>query len=202
MIKVNKMKQCVIGCSIGTILLFSLAAFSCKGENDNQPSVSKVSPDIEEIRSMCSLATTELDYNNVAKSAKSYWLFGKHEKKLWIEHKGIVKVGIDVNKLEIYPEEDSWHVTIPKAEILSARCDPESFNQDSFTKSNFPLIKISGYEQNEAMDKAVEDMKKDAEGNKEILYDAQIKAKKIIENYFSQLNRKTNSEVNIKWDLQ
>lgn len=201
MIKVNKTKL-IIGCSVAVVLLVSLAVFSCKGASLNHPSVSQIAPDVEEIRSICSLATTELDYNNVAKSKKTYRFFKTREKKLWIEHKGVVKVGIDVNKLEIFPEEDSWHITIPKAEILSVSCDPESFNQESFTKSNSSLKKFSAYEQNKAMAEAINNMKIDAESNNEILHDAQIKAKKIIENYFVQLNKKTNNEVHIIWDLQ
>ena len=201
MTKINKTKL-VIGCSLTSIVLLTLVAFSCAGATDKPASVSQFTPDVEEIRSICSLATTELDYNNVAKSKKTYWFFKKREKKLWIEHKGVVKVGIDVNKLEIVPEDDSWHITIPKAEILSVSCDPDSFNQASFTMSNSSLRKFSAYEQNKAMSEAVNNMKIDAESNNEILHDAQLKAKKIIENYFSQLNKKTNNEVHIKWDLQ
>ena len=52
------------------------------------------------------------------------------------------------------------------------------------------------------MAEAVNNMKIDAESNNEILHDAQIKAKKIIENYFSQLNKKTSNDVQLKWDLQ
>lgn len=68
--------------------------------------------------------------------------------------------------------------------------------------SNSSLRKFSAYEQNKAMSEAVNNMKIDAESNNEILHDAQLKAKKIIENYFFQLNKKTNNEVHIKWDLQ
>lgn len=194
MAKVNRTKL-ISGCSLASIVLLTLAAFSCAGAIDKPASVSQFTPDVEEIRSICSLATTELDYNNVAKSKKTYWFFKKREKKLWIEHKGVVKVGIDVNKLEIVPEDDSWHITIHKAEILSVSCDPDSFNQASFTMSNSSLRKYSAYEQNTAMSEAVNNMKIDAESNNEILHDAQLKAKKIIENYFSQLNKKTNNEV-------
>lgn len=201
MTKVIKTKL-IMGCSFVSVLFLVFASFACSGVADNHSSLSHFSPDVEEIRSICSLATTELDYNNVAKSVDKYWFFGKREKKLWIEHKGVVKVGIDVNKLEIFPEEDSWHITIPKAEILSVSCDPDSFNQDSFTISNSCLRKFSVYKQNEAMAEAEQNMRTDAESNYEILHDAQIKAKKIIENYFSQLNKKTNNEVSIKWDLQ
>lgn len=199
--KINK-KFFIIGFSSICVLFLLIAAFSCIASFDKAPSVSQVVPDVEEIRSLCSLATTELDYNNVAKSTKSYWFFKKREKKLWIEHKGVVKVGVDVNKLEIISEDDSWLITIPKAEILSVSCDPDSFNQDSFTMSNSILRKFSAYEQNKAMSEAVNNMKIDAESNNEILHDAQIKAKKIIENYFSQLNKKTSNNVQLKWDLQ
>ena len=199
--KINK-KLFIVGFSSICVLFLLITVFSCITSFDKTPSVSQVAPDVEEIRSLCSLATTELDYNNVAKSTKSYWFFKKREKKLWIEHKGVVKVGVDVNKLEIIPEEDSWLITIPKAEILSVSCDPDSFNQDSFTMSNSILRKFSAYEQNKAMSEAVNNMKIDAECNNEILHDAQIKAKKIIENYFSQLNKKTSNNVQLKWNLQ
>lgn len=202
MIKINKTTLLIIGCSLAGVLLLSLVAFSCTRATHNHSSVSQFTPDVEEIRSICSLATTELDYNNVAKSKKTYGFFRTREKKLWIEHKGVVKVGIDVNKIEIVQEEDSWHITIPKAEILSVSCDPDSFNQESFTMSNSSSRKFSAYEQNKAMAEAVNNMKIDAESNNEILHDAQIKAKKIIENYFVQLNKKTNNEVHIIWDLQ
>lgn len=198
---INK-KLFIVGLSSMSVMFLLITAFSCAGSSEKATSVSQVALDVEEIRSLCSLATTELDYNNVAKSTKSYWFFKKREKKLWIEHKGVVKVGVDVNKLEIIPEEDSWLITIPKAEILSVSCDPDSFNQDSFTMSNSILRKFSAYEQNKAMSEAVNNMKIDAESNNEILHDAQIKAKKIIENYFSQLNKKTSNNVQLKWDLQ
>lgn len=68
--------------------------------------------------------------------------------------------------------------------------------------SNSILRKFSAYEQNKAMSEAVNNMKIDAESNNEILHDAQIKAKKIIENYFSQLNKKTSNNIQLKWDLQ
>ena len=95
-----------------------------------------------------------------------------------------------------------WVITLPKAEVLDVKCAPDSFTKDSFTISNSWLRKFSVYKQNKAMAEAEQNMRTDAESNNEILHDAQIKAKKIIENYFAQLNIKTSSEVNITWDLQ
>lgn len=87
--KINK-KLFIVSFSSICVLFLLIAAFSCIASFDKTPSVSQVTPDVEEIRSLCSFATTELDYNNVAKSTKSYWFFKKWEKKLWIEHKGVV----------------------------------------------------------------------------------------------------------------
>ena len=181
------------------LVLMILGSIASKAYRRNL--VIHTEPDIEEIRSICKLATTEVDYNNVAETSKRYGSFKKHEKKLWIEHKGIVKVGIDVNQLEIIPDGNTWLIRIPKAEILSVTCDPESFKEESFTISKSKFGRISAKEQNEAMAVAISNMKVDAESNHEILHDAQLKAKKIIENYFQQFNKQAAEEIHIKWEL-
>lgn len=198
----NKKVVCLI-CG-GVTLFFALViSLSIAGKNkfNSEKQTFYITPDVEEICYICSLATTELDYNNVAKVSKSYWFMKKREKKLWIEHRGTVKVGIDVNKLEISSENNVWTLRIPKAEILSVSCNPDFFTENSFTISDSNWKKISAYDQNAAMAKAISDMKVDAENNTAILHDAQIKAKKILENYFNQLNIKTNSNIQIKWEL-
>lgn len=149
--------------------------------------------DIERMQEICKRATIELDYNDVAKVSAGYWFFKKRNKQLWIEHKVLVKIGIDESKLEVSEENDKQIIYIPKAEILNVYCDPESFTEDSFSIEKTIFRKVSAKEQNTAMSNAIKEIKNDAEGQSECLRDAQKRAAKLIENDLEQLQIQTSS---------
>jgi hypothetical protein len=197
----SKKSIAIISSIIAGVFLLGITVAIVNINHSKRKQAVHITPDLEEIRSICSLATTELEYNNVAKTTKYYWFFGKKEKKLWIEHKGVVKIGIDVNKIEVIPEGNKWTIRIPKAEVLSANCDEKSFTDESYTMSKSILRRFSAKEQNSSMADAIKNMETDAANNSAILRDAQVRAKKILKNYFLQLNKKTKANIQIKWEL-
>ena len=102
------------------------------------------------------MATLKCYYHNTAKlSHEGSWFFNNGYKRMWMEYSGIVKYGIDADKVTISPDANGHRViiTVPPAHVLD---DPD-VNEKSFSK---PLVStgfatsITAEEKTEMFDKA------------------------------------------------
>ena len=108
------------------------------------------------------MATLKCYYHNTAKlSHEGSWFFNNGYKRMWMEYSGIVKYGIDADKVTISPDANGHRViiTVPPAHVLD---DPD-VNEKSFSK---PLVStgfatsITAEEKTEMFDKAQQSMLK------------------------------------------
>ena len=164
--------------------------------------VAYAEPDFNDINYMYDLAVTELDYNDVARVDADYWFFGKKSKKMWIEHKSAVKVGVDANEIKVDSGKNKVTVTVPKAKVLSVNVDPNSFNANSYSISSTRLRKISAKEQNTAMHNANKDIKKIVSQDPVLMHEAQKRTGKVLSGYFSALMDKTHDKRKLEVSLE
>lgn len=183
---------------IEIILILSIMANVLCGCGNN-----KVEPDFSSINSVCELATLECYYHNVAKyevDANGLFKFmGAGYKKIWIEYSGIVKLGIDMNKLHVSEPDENNVITIkiPDAEIQSVDLDEDSMSEPYTDKGIF--TKITAEEKTETVAKAQEDMEKTAGENTQMFAQAKERAKAIIEGYIKNMGNELGEEYTVKW---
>jgi predicted transcriptional regulator len=128
--------------------------------------------------------------------------FGKKSKKMWIEHKSAVKVGVDANEIKVDSGKNKVTVTVPKAKVLSVNVDPNSFNANSYSISSTRLRKISAKEQNTAMHNANKDIKKIVSQDPVLMHEAQKRTGKVLSGYFSALMDKTHDKRKLEVSLE
>ena len=125
----KKKKICFV---IGFLLLLGTLSACGKQEQALEDKI----PDLMKIQSICTLATVEAYYHDVAIIEKlkdvdpSLLNFLKRDRHMWIEYTSIAKIGIDVSKIDMTIEGNSIRISIPQAELLSI--SKEDFNKDSY----------------------------------------------------------------------
>lgn len=162
-----------------------------------------VAPDLEQIRSICQLATLECYYNNVADGVKEKHsgiagLFEK-ERDYWVEYRGIVKLGIDMDKVDVSISGDTVTVTIPSAQVMDSNIDTSSFRVVSSEDGFFNKNEITVEDQKEAVTKGQAEMLETANKNVSLLAVAQNRAKSLIENYINTMSEIAGKEYKIEW---
>lgn len=158
------------------------------------------SAEYNSIEKICELATLEAYYHNVAefKQNSEKW-FNVGYKKYWIEYDGIVKIGIDVNKIQINPvdENNNIKIYIPEPKIMDIDSDTISMREPITDKGAFTKIttedKATGYSQAQA------EMEKKASEDENVMGQAKENAKNLIAEYVRNINKQINKEVTIEW---
>lgn len=172
------MKKCT------TLLLtaiFALTAFSCKRN-------AAIEPNLLDIRQICDMAVLECYYHNNAEVILK-------NKKQWIDYASTVKIGIDASLLSIRIEDDTVSITMPKAKVLGEpKIDIDSI--DILTESG---AKITNDDQVLALQKANANAKETTAKNTQILANAEIRIRKILESYIQQIGAITGTEYKIVW---
>ena len=165
-----------------------------------------VEPEISQIRNICNLATLECYFHNVAKSEKTAGSgithSGESDRAFWVEYTGTVKLGIDMNKVEMNIKENEVEITLPQAEVLGIGIDTPTLNEDSYIMSQdsfFNKNKITADDQISAINAAQEKMKQTVSENTTLLTSAQDRAKTLIENYITQLGEAVGQPYTIIW---
>ena len=170
-----------------------------------QETVQMPEPKIEQVRSICNLATVQCYYHNVAKSEKKaekgLTHLGEKDRKFWIEYTGIANLGIDVAEVQMNVDGTEIEVTLPEAKLLNISIDRKTLNEDSYISSADGLNKneITAEDQTAAINQAQQEMQKTVAANTTLLLNAQNRAKKLIENYIVQLGEAAGVEYHITW---
>lgn len=184
------------------IVMLTVTLMGCA----KQETVKAPEPKIEQVRSICNLATLQCYYHNVAKSdkkaEKGLTHIGEKDRKFWIEYTGVANIGIDISQVQMKVNGTDIEVTLPEAKLLNISIDKETLNENSYISSADGLNKnkITADDQSKAINQAQQEMENTVKSNKTLLLNAQNRAKTLIENYIQQLGDASNTEYNIKWN--
>ncbi|MCR4716138.1 MAG: DUF4230 domain-containing protein [Lachnospiraceae bacterium] len=177
-----------------------LLATGC-GKKEIDPTISQSG-----IKAVGNLATMECYYNNVAvlekESGKGFWHLGEKDRKAWAEYTGLVKIGIDMTKVDIKQNGTDITITIPAAEVLSISTVNNTLTEDSFIISDDSIFNknpITYEDQSGMITKAQETMEEKAKSDEGILTKAQERAKLLIANYVNGIGEKKGVNYNITW---
>ena len=184
-----------------SVLFFILSLVGCNGASDNSENAI-LYPDPSRIRSICSLATVECYFHNVAKSeTKGVFNISATKKTFWIEYTGTVKIGIDFSRVNCEISDDIVTITLPNATVLGIGLDKDSYTEDSYFSEKDSILtgKITADEQTAAINEAQKKMRETAEKDEALLLTAKQRAKEMIENYIEQISIFSGKEYQIKW---
>lgn len=160
--------------------------------------------DMNALKSIAKLSTLECSFNNIAKINKEkgtgFFHIGEKERKMFIEYKGTVKIGIDFNDLKY--NEKTKTITIPKSIIISINDDTNSYSniisKDGFlNKNQIPDDSIKS-----GINKSLSDMENIVKNNRTLMSQAQVLAKEYVDNYIKKLNDSFDRESDIKYVLE
>ncbi len=189
------------------IFLFVLPALllllcGCGAKEEEQPQ-EKPEISISDMRAVCQLATMECYYHNTAKlDSEKKVLFWNTSKKLWIEYSGIVKLGIDVSRVDMKVDGNVVTIAMPEAEVLSCDVDETSLTEDSFYSETKGLGsgKVGAEEQSQAFEEAQKEMRSVVEQDETLLLQAGDRAKILLENYVKQIADAAGVTYEVRWE--
>lgn len=184
------MMKKILSICVAVLMLLPLAA--CGKQTPSQDRVQKI----------CELSVMDCYYHNVAKFNKEKaqgFLWWQKDKRFWIEYDGIVKLGIDASQVKIEGEGDHYTVTIPAGKVLGCTVDSDSLGQYIIDGSSAP-VRVE--DMTVAVQQAQENMAKTAANDQTLTREAQLRAKSLIENYFTTLGDATGINYTIQWVLE
>lgn len=163
-----------------------------------------IKPQLNQIKTICEFAVLECYYHNVAKSVKKKTNKLQKDRAFWIEYTGTAKIGVDLSEVNMsFDENDSSiiYITLPKAKLLGIDVKKEDLGEDSYVYEPDGIIKnkILAEDETKAIKKAQKNMEENAKKDTALMFNAQERVKKLIENYIKQLGEATGVEYNINW---
>ena len=166
----------------------------------------QATPQVDQIKNICELATLRCYYHNVAKSKKDAGKgishFGEKDRTFWIEYTGEVEISFDTSKLQI--SQDGTNITLKLPEpIITCSVDETSWNEDSYVISDDNIVQknpITAVDQTNAINEAQKSMKDDVINRSTLVHTAELQAKSLIENYINQIGDLTDTEYTISWE--
>ena len=184
--------------SFAMVLLMSLFCTSCVKNDESQKTIR---PQIDQMKSICELATMDCYYHNVAKYTKedaTGTLWWKKDRKFWVEYAGVVTIDIDVSLVNMEVDGENVTITIPSAKVLSCKVDETTLTEDSFVVEK-NSAKVEAEHQTEAFKEAQENMQQSASEDTALLVNAQQRAQKLLEGYVKNIGDCVGKEYKIKW---
>lgn len=200
------------GVLVLTILL-SVTLTGCSsapgGQTTETTEQASAEPDLNEIRSICELATLQCKYHNVARSVKhkgTGWKNkGEIDRKFWIEYQGTVEISFDASKLQQEQNGSKIDITLPEPTI-TCNIVEGSWNKDSYIiqpdTGKFAGVipnknSISVDDQTQAVVTAQKDMEKQVRNNSALLKTAEAQAGELIRNYINQIGELTGTQYQV-----
>ncbi|MCM1046640.1 MAG: DUF4230 domain-containing protein, partial [Candidatus Gastranaerophilales bacterium] len=196
-------KRVQLGIILLTMCSFLLSGCGAKQEQaDAEQKAMELS--ISQMQAVCELATLECYYHNTARfDSEKQVLFWNTSKKLWIEYSGIVRVGIDISKLDMSVKGNVVTITIPEANVLSCDVDDSSLSADTFYSETKGLGSgsIGAEEQTEAFRAAQEGMRETVQEDTVLLNQARLRAQTLLENYVKNVGDAIGVEYSVRWQV-
>ena len=181
-----------------TLLIVSVVSLCACAKEDTVPTLRE-----EDIRSVCELATLECYYNNVAKIEKKASNWFQTDRKMWIEYEGMARIGIDMSELEISIIGNTITMIMPQAKILSLKPNESTLSEKSYvTSADGWFIKnpITAEDQQAAITAGQKEMEDAVLNNAGLFERAEKRAKKLIENFITQMGKTIGQEYTIIWE--
>lgn len=158
-------------------------------------------PKATQMKSIAELATMECYFHNVAKYKKenaSGILFWKKDKHFWIEYSGIVKIGIDVERLKIEVNDDKVTIQIPQAKVLGHKVDEATLSKDSFIVEKGSAA-VTAEDETLAFAEAQQNMVIAAQQDTALMESAKQRVTKLLEDYVMNIGKITSRNYSIEW---
>ncbi len=196
----NRKRLCTV---FFILLLFSLIGCSVTSQSNQEQADKKTEPlNLGQLKSVCELATLECYYHNTAKSSTDKKiLFWNTNKKLWMEYSGIVKIGIDISRLDLDISGQVVTITLPEAKIISCKVDDASLSEDTFytEQTGLGAEPITAQDQTDAFAKAQQTMLEEVEKDESLLFQAQERARTLLLHYVKNIGDTIGIEYEVKW---
>lgn len=176
----------------------ALLAFCCAC---TQAPAYHLEPDISQMKAICELATMKCYYHTVAKYKEEnaeQFLWMSKDKKFWVEYSGIVRLGVDISRMDIAVNGTDVTITLPDAEVLDCRVDPDSLNEDSFIVDK-DSADITADDQTKAFDEAQAQLEEYASQDTLLLAEAKQRAQTLLEDYITNIGTAMGTEYHITW---
>lgn len=191
------------------LLLCTVLLGGCSvGEGQKESAKQAVSPDINNIKQICSMATLKCYYHNVAKSTKTAGTglahIGERERKFWIDYTGVAEISYDISRIRMEQDGTDIIITLPPPDV-ECTVDPGSWDERSYVISKDSFLQsnpITADDQTQAIQDAQNTMRASVLSNSSILTSAETQAKKLIENYIDKVGEKTETEYNVIWQTE
>lgn len=155
---------------------------------------------LEDMRSVCELATLDCYYNNVAKIQKEKETIFQVDRTMWIEYEGQVTIGIDVNEIDITVKGNVVSIKIPPAKVLSIDL---KVNESSYVASEdgwwLGSNKISVEDQQAAIVEGQKKIQAEINNNTSLFNKAEARARELLENYIIKFSETTGQQYTIEW---
>lgn len=165
-------------------------------------------PSLDQIKSICELATLKCSYQNIAKSIKEpgtglTHIFEK-ERPFWIEYQGTVEISFDISQIGMAIDGTEIRITLPEPKLITSVV-PESLGEDSFIIAPdqfFQKNSITVQDQKDAVLQAQDEMVNQIREHTTLIRSAEKQAQELIENYIQQIGKLTGVEYRITWDME
>ena len=185
------------------IILFTcIFLVGCKAEENEkieEMQTLDIEPQVEQMRSICELATLDCYYHNVAKynfeNAEGV-LWWQKDRTFWIEYGGTVRIGIDASRVTLTVSGDDVTIEIPPAKVLG--CKVDEITKDSFIVAK-GSAKIEAEHEKEAIKDAQMKMELSAKSDTVLLTSAQQRAQTLLEDYVKNVGASIGKKYKIKW---
>lgn len=161
----------------------------------------ELKPQTTQMKAIFELATMDCYYHNVAKYFKkdaSGMLWWEKDRHFWVEYGGVVRLGVDVSRVNIQVDDQLVTITMPPAEIQSCWVDPDSLTEKSYIVDG-DSARITAEDEREAFEKAQKDMEETARSDKALLASAQQRAQILLEDYVENVGKAAGKEYTIEW---
>ena len=118
-----------------------------------------------------------------------------------MEYSGIVKIGIDISRLELDISGQVVTITLPEAKVISCKVDDASLSKDTFytEQTGFGADQITAQDQTDAFAKAQQTMLEEVEKDESLLFQAQERARTLLLHYVKNIGDTIGVEYEVKW---
>ena len=118
-----------------------------------------------------------------------------------MEYSGIVKIGIDISRLDLDISGQVVTITLPEAKVISCKVDDASLSEDTFytEQTGLGAEPITAQDQTDAFAKAQQTMLEEVEKDESLLFQAQERARTLLLHYVKNIGDTIGIEYEVKW---
>jgi hypothetical protein len=183
-----------IGLLAGSLLFLSACGSDAPAEKET---ITK-----EKMQAVCQLAAVECFYHNTTKLKKEDTvLWWDTCTELWVESSGIVKMGVDLDDVDLTVNKKKVTVTLPEVKVLECKVDEASLDGDSYHAKTTGLgaKKPDAAMETEAFSEAVKHITNMAEEDEATKKIVERRVKKLLSQYIENMGKIQKIQYDIEW---